>query len=73
VLPPTADATGAWVAVEELGSIDEVALRALPPIVRATGPWSAGIIWADDLRFSLDPVRIADAARVSLDSVRPRV
>ena len=72
VLPPTADRTGAWVAVEELGSIDEVALRALPPIVRATGPWSAGIIWADDLRFSLDPVRIADAARASPESVRPR-
>ncbi len=47
------------IGVEELGSIDEVALRALPPLVRATGPWAAGIIWADELRFSLDPARLA--------------
>lgn len=72
VVPPAGEANSAWVAIEELGSIDEVALRALPPIVRATGPWSAGIIWADDLRFSLDPVRIANAARTGPESVRPR-
>lgn len=45
--------------VEAIGSIDEVTLRALPLMVRAMGPFGAGILWADELRLSLDPIQLA--------------
>jgi len=49
--------------VDAVGSVDEVALRALPSVARALGPWSAAVVWADDLRLALDPTRLVQLAR----------
>lgn len=63
-IAPALGAPTVAVAIEGLGSIDEVALRALPGLVRALGPFGAGVVWADDLRLCLDPLQLArDAAR----------
>ncbi|NUP11479.1 MAG: hypothetical protein HOW73_35995 [Polyangiaceae bacterium] len=53
-------------AVESVGSIEEVTLRALPLMVRAIGPFAAGIVWADDLRLSLDPLQLTRQAMRAL-------
>ena len=58
------------VAVEGVGSIDEVALRALPVLPRSMAPFGAGIVWADELRLSLDPLRLARSAAVAAPAVR---
>lgn len=54
------------VGVEAVGAIDEVALRALPTLLRAIGPFGAGIVWAEQLRLSLDPLLLARDAQRSL-------
>ncbi len=51
--------------VEWAGPVDEVALRPLPAFVRATGPWSSGVAWADDVRLGLDPLRLVQLATTS--------
>ena len=41
--------------VDGVAGVEEVALRALSPLVRLSGPYAAGIVWGDELRLSLDP------------------
>ncbi|HTJ82075.1 MAG TPA: ATP-binding protein, partial [Polyangiaceae bacterium] len=50
-------------AVSAVGSVDEVAIRALPSVARALGPWSGAVVWADDLRLAIDPTRLIQLAR----------
>ncbi len=52
------------VGVDAVGGVEEVALRALSPLVRLAGPFGASIVWGDELRLSLD----ADALAASLGS-----
>jgi hypothetical protein len=41
--------------VDAVGSVEEVALRALAPIVRLSGPFASAVLWGDEIRLSLDP------------------
>jgi two-component system chemotaxis sensor kinase CheA len=56
------DGPSAGVLVEGVGAIEEVTLRALPLMLRAIGPFGAAIVWADELRLSLDPIQIVSQA-----------
>lgn len=58
------------IAVEGIGTIDEVALRALPVLPRSMAPFGAGIVWADELRLSLDPLKLARTAHASAPGAR---
>jgi chemotaxis protein histidine kinase CheA len=49
-----AETRGLVVGVDAVGGVEEVALRALSPLVRLAGPFGAGIVWGDELRLSLD-------------------
>lgn len=51
------------VGVDAVVSFDEVALRSLPELVRLAGPWSAGVLFGDQLRLCLDAARVSAAAR----------
>lgn len=64
IVPAESTGPRAWIGVEAVGTIDEVALRALPELVRAAGPWAAAVVYGDDLRLCLDGVRLAQAARL---------
>ncbi len=65
VVAPFDDGARVSVAVDAVGAIDEVAMRALPSIARAMGPWSGAILWADELRLALDPTRLVQLARAA--------
>jgi two-component system chemotaxis sensor kinase CheA len=41
--------------VDAVGAVEEVALRALAPIVRLNGPFASAVLWGDEIRLSLDP------------------
>jgi len=41
--------------VDAVGAVEEVALRALAPIVRLSGPFASAVLWGDEIRLSLDP------------------
>jgi two-component system chemotaxis sensor kinase CheA len=58
-------------AVDDLGLRDEVHLRPIEPLVRATGPWSAAIAWGDEIRMSLDPQAVVDHAHTLLHPPDP--
>ncbi|MBL9022282.1 MAG: Hpt domain-containing protein [Myxococcales bacterium] len=62
VVAPWAHAGGVTVGVESIGSVDEVTLRPLPAFVRALGPWSDAVPWAEEIRLALDPLRLAQVA-----------
>src|SRR5690606_37118044 len=49
---PRADAEAVELVIDAVGGRDEVHLRPIEPIVRATGPWSAAIAWGDEIRMS---------------------
>lgn len=40
--------------VDAVGAVEEVAPRALAPIVRMSGPFESGILWGDEIRLLLD-------------------
>jgi two-component system chemotaxis sensor kinase CheA len=65
VVAPFDEGARVLVAVDSVGRIDEVALRTLPSIARAMGPWSGAILWADELRLALDPTRLVQLARAA--------
>ncbi|MFO0549346.1 MAG: Hpt domain-containing protein [Polyangiaceae bacterium] len=51
------------IEVETVGAIEEVSLRGLPSLTRATGPWLAGIVWEDEVLFCLDAAALYTTAR----------
>lgn len=59
---PRADADAVEVLVDGLGGRDEAQLRPIEPLVRATGPWSAAVVWGDEIRMVLDPQAVIDQA-----------
>lgn len=40
--------------VDAVGSVEEVAPRALAPIVRMSGPFESAVLWGDEIRLLLD-------------------
>jgi hypothetical protein len=40
--------------VDAVGEVEEVAPRALAPVVRMSGPFESAILWGDEIRFLLD-------------------
>lgn len=62
VVAPWVDSKGVKIGVDAVGAIDEVTLRPLPAFVRALGPWSSAVPWAEEIRLGLDPLRLAQLA-----------
>jgi two-component system chemotaxis sensor kinase CheA len=56
-------AASACIGVDAIGAVEEVALRALAPIVRLNGPFASAILWGDEIRLSLDPDALLSHAR----------
>jgi chemotaxis protein histidine kinase CheA len=52
-----------FVGVDEVGAIEEVAVRPIPPLARSVGPYSAAVAFGDELRLVLDPMRLAQRHR----------
>jgi two-component system chemotaxis sensor kinase CheA len=60
---PRGDSEGLDVGVDEIAGRDEVHLRPIEPVVRATGPWAAAIAWGDEIRMSVDPGALLELSR----------
>jgi hypothetical protein len=50
------------IAVDHVGSLEEVALRAVSPIVSTAGPYAGAIVRADGIRLCLDAHVLAEVA-----------
>jgi two-component system, chemotaxis family, sensor kinase CheA len=51
-----------WVGVDRVGSIEEVTIRGVSPLVAAAGPYAGAIIRGAELRLCLDAHALADLA-----------
>jgi two-component system, chemotaxis family, sensor kinase CheA len=51
------------VTVDDVGAVEEVAVRQLPPLARLGGPYAAAVAHGDALRLVLDPVRLVIQGR----------
>lgn len=49
-----------FVGVEEVGSLEDVAVRAVSPLVSIAGPYAGAIVRGDDIRFCLDTHALID-------------
>jgi two-component system, chemotaxis family, sensor kinase CheA len=59
------------VTVDDIGTVEEVAVRQLPQLARLAGPYSAAVAHGDSLRLVLDPVRVAQLGRRSIERRPP--
>lgn len=75
VVPLVLGVEPTFVGVDEVGTIEDVAVRPIPPLARSVGPYSAAVAFGDELRLVLDPMRLAQFAslrRAHSQSLRPR-
>jgi two-component system chemotaxis sensor kinase CheA len=63
VVPLVGGVEPVFVGVDEVGAIEEVAVRPIPPLARSVGPYSAAVAFGDELRLVLDPMRLAQRHR----------
>jgi chemotaxis protein histidine kinase CheA len=63
IVPPLEAKAAVLVWVDEVGKVEEVAVRQLPPLARLGGPYAAAVAHGDALRLVLDPVRVVQQAR----------
>ena len=63
ILPQLEGDGGVLVSVDEVGAVEEVAVRQLPPLVRLGGPYAAAVAHGDALRLVLDPARVVQQGR----------
>ncbi len=55
------EATAPMIGVDRLGTIEEVALRSVSPLVARAGPYAGAIVRGADLRLCLDAHALAEA------------
>jgi len=60
--PARDDAAAPMIGVERVGSIEEVALRSVSPLVARAGPYVGAIVRGTELRLCLDAHALADTA-----------
>ena len=64
-LEPQGQGPPAVVAVSAVGSVEEVALRSLSPLVRTAGPFAGAILRGDELRLCLDAAQLGELVTAS--------
>jgi chemotaxis protein histidine kinase CheA len=65
--PVRDDAEAPLIGVDSVGTIEEVALRSVSPLVARAGPYAGAIVRGADLRLCLDAHALAETAAAHLD------
>lgn len=59
------------VGVDEIGIVEELAVRGVSPLVTTAGPYAGAIVRGDDVRLCLDPHGLADLVSVLRAQMAP--